>query len=131
MEGLSLVRKFQQDTPTPFDLVLAAIPHPGTRRHYGRAILQFAEWRKAQAVAISALSVNQWRDSLIERGLAPSTINQRLAAVKLLEDVRSIVDVTIWGWQPEADRWRMLTLEEARSLWDYRGALDDAVAPAG
>jgi hypothetical protein len=51
--------------------------------------------------------------------------------VKLLDDVRSIVDVTIWVWQPEAERWRMLTLEEVRSLWEYRGALDAATAPAG
>jgi hypothetical protein len=51
--------------------------------------------------------------------------------VKLLDDIRSIVDVTIWVWQPEAERWRMLTLEEARSLWEYRGALDAAAAPAG
>jgi hypothetical protein len=42
--------------------------------------------------------------------------------VKLLGDVRSIVDVTIWVWQPEAERWRMLTLEETRALWEYRGA---------
>ena len=41
--------------------------------------------------------------------------------VKLLDDVRSIVDVTISVWQPETERWRMLTLEEARSLWEYRG----------
>jgi len=53
------------------------------------------------------------------------------AAVKLLEDVRSIVDVTIWVWQPEAKRWRMLTLEEARSLWEYRGRVDEATARAG
>ena len=52
--------------------------------------------------------------------------------VKVLDDVRSIVDVTIWVWQPEAERWRMLTLEEARSLWECRGALDAAAAaPAG
>ena len=50
--------------------------------------------------------------------------------VKLLEDVRSIVDVTIWVWQPEAERWRMLSLEEARSLWEYRGRIDE-VARAG
>lgn len=43
------------------------------------------------------------------------------ATVKLLEGVRSIVDVTIWVWQPEAERWRMLTLEETRTLWEYRG----------
>jgi len=53
------------------------------------------------------------------------------ATVKLLEDVRSIVDVTIWVWQPDAERWRMLTFEEARSLWDYRGRMDDAAARAG
>ena len=51
-----------------------------------------------------------------------------LTAVKLLEDVRSIVDVTIWIWQPEAERWRMLTLEESRSLWEYRGRMHDAPA---
>jgi hypothetical protein len=44
--------------------------------------------------------------------------------LQLLEDVRSIVDVTIWVWQPETDRWRMLSLEEARSLWEYRGRTD-------
>ncbi|HUJ34105.1 MAG TPA: hypothetical protein VLW51_02770 [Solirubrobacteraceae bacterium] len=53
------------------------------------------------------------------------------ATVRLLEDVRSIVDVTIWVWQPEAERWRMLTLEEARSLWEYRGRMDDVAARAG
>jgi hypothetical protein len=51
------------------------------------------------------------------------------ATVRLLEDVRSIVDVTISIWQPETERWRMLTLEEARSLWEYRGHLGEP-APA-
>jgi len=51
--------------------------------------------------------------------------------VKLLEDIRSIVDVTIWVWQPETERWRMLTFDEARSLWDYRGRMDDAAARPG
>ena len=53
------------------------------------------------------------------------------ATVKLIEDVRSIVDVTIWVWQPDAERWRMLTLEETRSLWEYRGRTDDAPARSG
>ena len=48
--------------------------------------------------------------------------------VKLLEGVRSVVDVTIWVWQPEAERWRMLTLDETRSLWQYRGAVHDVEA---
>jgi hypothetical protein len=50
--------------------------------------------------------------------------------VKLLKDVRSIVDVTIWVWQPESERWRMLSLEETRSLWEYRGRMDDPAARA-
>jgi hypothetical protein len=48
--------------------------------------------------------------------------------IKLLEDVRSIVDVTIWVWEPDGERWRMLTLDEARSLWEYRGRVGE---PAG
>ena len=52
--------------------------------------------------------------------------------VDLLEQVRSLVDVTIWVWQPETERWRMLSLEESRLLWDYRGRLRnrDGVASA-
>ncbi len=47
------------------------------------------------------------------------------ATVEVLEGVRSIVDVTIWVWHPEGERWRMLSLEQARALWDYRGRLTD------
>lgn len=52
------------------------------------------------------------------------------ATIQLLEQVRSIVDVTLWVWQPETERWRMLSLEEARTLWDYRGRLTGAEATA-
>jgi hypothetical protein len=41
--------------------------------------------------------------------------------VDALEDVRSIVDVSIFVWEPSAERWRMLTFAESRLLWDYRG----------
>ncbi len=47
--------------------------------------------------------------------------------IQVLEQVRSIVDVTIWLWQPETERWRMLSLEDARRLWDYRGRIAGAV----
>ena len=43
--------------------------------------------------------------------------------VGVLENVRSIVDVTIWVWHPEQERWRMLSLDDARALWEYRGRL--------
>ena len=51
------------------------------------------------------------------------------ATVKRLEQVRSIVDVTIWVWEPEGERWRMLSLDETRALWEYRGRLADPAQP--
>jgi hypothetical protein len=47
------------------------------------------------------------------------------ATVKVLEDVRSLVDVTIWLWQPETERWLMLPLDDSRRLWEFRGRLGD------
>jgi hypothetical protein len=45
------------------------------------------------------------------------------AAVNALEDVHSIVDVTVSVWEPDTERWRMLTFGEKRALWDYRGRI--------
>ncbi|MBV8998425.1 MAG: hypothetical protein JO304_05160 [Solirubrobacterales bacterium] len=56
------------------------------------------------------------REVLVEDGDARETVGA-------LENVRSIVDVTIWVWQPDQKRWRMLSLEDARTLWEYRGRL--------
>jgi hypothetical protein len=39
-------------------------------------------------------------------------------AVNALKSVRSIVDITVYVWQPETNRWRMLTLPEQRALWE-------------
>ena len=38
----------------------------------------------------------------------------------VLGEVRSIVDVTVSVWDPERERWRLLTLEEQRTLWERR-----------
>ena len=51
------------------------------------------------------------------------------ATVERLEQVRSIVDVTIWVWEPDGERWRMLSLDEARALWKFRGRLADPAQP--
>jgi hypothetical protein len=61
----------------------------------------------------------QTREVLAEDTDARTTIG-------VLEPVRSIVDVNVWVWQPERDRWRMLTIDELRNLWSYRGRLTDA-----
>lgn len=44
-------------------------------------------------------------------------------AVQALNGVRSIVDVTIYVWDGEAERWRRLTFGEAKALWDRRAEL--------
>jgi hypothetical protein len=45
------------------------------------------------------------------------------STVELLQGVRSVVDVTIWVRRPDQERWRLLSLEEARTLWGYRERL--------
>ncbi|MGB9183274.1 MAG: hypothetical protein WCB67_04350 [Solirubrobacteraceae bacterium] len=50
------------------------------------------------------------------------------AAVRALASVHSIVDVTIYVWEPARERWRRLTFGEARALWNYRGQADSLVA---
>lgn len=43
------------------------------------------------------------------------------ATVALLEEVASVVDVTVSVWEPKASTWRALTFPEQRALWDFRG----------
>jgi hypothetical protein len=41
-------------------------------------------------------------------------------ALGVLDDVRSIVDVNVFVWQPKTEKWRLLTLDEKRTLWERR-----------
>jgi hypothetical protein len=45
------------------------------------------------------------------------------AAVELLQETGSVVDVRIYVWMPRAARWRLLTLAEQKALWEFRGQL--------
>jgi hypothetical protein len=40
------------------------------------------------------------------------------ATLDVLKEVRSSVDVRIFVWDHEADKWHLLTLSEQRALWD-------------
>jgi hypothetical protein len=42
------------------------------------------------------------------------------AAVRVLEGVRSVVDVRVYVWQPRAKKWRLLTMGEQKAMWDRR-----------
>ena len=55
------------------------------------------------------------REVLADGASAPETLG-------VLADVRSIVDVHVSVWEPERDRWRLLTLAEQRVMWDRRRA---------
>lgn len=49
--------------------------------------------------------------------------------LELLSRTRSSVDVHIYVWQSEARKWRLLTLDEQRALWDLRGQAIFRAAP--
>jgi hypothetical protein len=39
-------------------------------------------------------------------------------AIDVLHDVDSVVDVTVYVWQEEDARWRMLTFPERKTMWE-------------
>jgi hypothetical protein len=42
------------------------------------------------------------------------------ATVRVLEGVRSVVDVRVYVWQPRAKKWRLLTMGEQKAMWERR-----------
>lgn len=85
MTALAIV---PQLSPTTLDrvleLVLDTVSSPETRRKYGHALVEFSAWREAHGLAFTRASVYHWRTELEGRGYSPSTINQRLAAIRKL-----------------------------------------------
>jgi integrase len=66
-------------------LVLDAVSSPNTRVMYAKALADFFRWREGQGrPAFSRAAVQAHRAALEGHGYAPSTINQRLAAIKKL-----------------------------------------------
>jgi hypothetical protein len=52
------------------------------------------------------------------------------AAIDVLEGLGSVVDVRIYVWARLSGRWRLLTLEEQKTLWGFRGRREPGVAAA-
>jgi hypothetical protein len=42
--------------------------------------------------------------------------------IDLLKEIRSVVDVNVSVWEPEQEKWRLLTLGEQKALWRFRGS---------
>jgi hypothetical protein len=54
------------------------------------------------------------RQALVQDGSARE-------AVEAFKDVRSLVDVDVYVWQPVRERWRMLTSPERKAMWELAG----------
>jgi hypothetical protein len=61
---------------------------------------------------------------LMTRAVLADRVDAR-GAVAALHDVRSIVDVSVYVWEPIPARWRKLTFGEAHALWECRGKLPE------
>jgi hypothetical protein len=45
------------------------------------------------------------------------------AAIEELAHLRSVLDARVYVWLPQAERWRLLTLDEHRLMWRFRNEL--------
>jgi hypothetical protein len=59
-------------------------------------------------------------DLMTRQELADGVLAQE--ALDILRDARSIVDVNVYVWQEERERWRPLTFAERRVMWDQAQA---------
>src|SRR5579864_7111993 len=50
------------------------------------------------------------------------------ATIQVLNGVRSIVDVNVYVWMPATEKWRLLTFDEQRLLWNRREAAPTTVS---
>jgi hypothetical protein len=56
---------------------------------------------------------------LMSRRILAEDVDAR-GAVAALSGVRSVVDVNIFVWDEEGERWRMLSFAQRRTLWEHR-----------
>jgi integrase len=84
--ALALVRADREEAWSRIkSLVLDAVPSPHSKRAYEQALDHFERWRsESGAPAFHKATVQAWRAALEAAGLAASSINVRLAAVKKL-----------------------------------------------
>lgn len=100
------------------------VPLERTLKHGAAAVPGF-RFRKPETTPASKPEAKAPREfkviDIMTREVVAEYADAR-ATVTALEQVRSVMDVTIYVWEPKRERWRMLTFAEKRALWDYRGA---------
>ena len=102
--GDAVLAKVDQQLAQVADLVLDAVGSDNTRRAYGRALLSgsgavlgFLPWLAQSGETMSKAAVNAYRRYLEAAGLAASSINQALAAVRKLA-----AEAADGGWLPDS-----------------------------
>jgi site-specific recombinase XerD len=84
------VEKLPVPAPDPIErvisLVLDSVTSPESKRAYGKGITDFFHWHSATAPGsgFTKATVQAYRAHLVSRGLAPSTINVRMSAIRRL-----------------------------------------------
>lgn len=127
------------------DLVIDAVDSEHTKRAYSIALLEFLDWHDEHGrPPLVKATVQRYRTHLRERGLAPSTINVRLSALRkfiaeaadneLLDQDRANVLRSVPGVKTEGVRTgNWLTLDQARALLNapdtttHKGRRDKAI----
>jgi hypothetical protein len=104
-----------------------ALQKPSSREDLALVTLQAPPRPAEPAVPLAPLSfkiVDVRSSQVLAEGIGAG------AAVELLEDVGSVVDIRIYAWARRAKRWRLLTLDEQKALWAFRGRRTPSVASA-
>lgn len=93
---MTLVPQTGAATPDPVQLVLDSVTSPLTKTAYRKALTDFLGWWEAQGrPPLSKAVVGRYVAGLVERGLAPSSVNVRLSAIRKL--VREAADNGLLG----------------------------------
>jgi integrase len=120
--------------------VLATLTAEKTRQAYATALADFFAWTAERGEPLSKPLLESWRGALLARGLAVSSVNQRLSAVRLLlrqaaehgalpaaEALRlaSVPNVKQGGqrlgkWLSEKDAGRLLAVPDAQTRLGLR-----------
>jgi hypothetical protein len=101
----------------PLEKVLRApepAPEPKRRKRRGRPRKAADEPRRREPLRFKVVDA-MTREVLADDADAPTTMD-------VLGKVRSVVDVSISVWEPNAERWRQLTLGERQAVWKLREA---------
>src|SRR5262249_41020553 len=107
--------------PDPLELVrrlvLDAVPSPLTREAYGRALDEFFTWHAERGhPPFNRAAVHGYRTALEAEGYAPSSINQKLAAVRKLAK-----EAAAHGWLEAETAGAIAQVEGARQAGTRAG----------